>query len=75
MEPDLSYMVSARMSSDATLFKQQTLTTQVEQEKYLQENTIYKCLKLTDNPVRQYPVGSPMAQVTGFVDSDGIGRL
>ncbi len=55
MEPDLSYLVSARISSDTTLFKQQTLTTQAEQEKYLAENTIYKCLKLTDNPVRQYP--------------------
>jgi len=75
MEPDLSYMVSARRSTDAALFKHQTLTTKVDQEKYLRENTIYKCLKLTDSPVRQYPVGSSMAQVTGFVDNDGVGRL
>lgn len=75
MEPELSYMVSARISSDAALLKQQTLPTLLDQEKYLTENTIYKCLKLTDNPVRQYPGGTSLAQVTGFVDGDGIGRL
>ncbi len=75
MEPELSYLVSARISTDTALFKQQTLITQAEQEKFLTENTIYKCLKLTDNPVRQYPAGPSMAQVTWFVDRDGIGRL
>lgn len=75
MEPELSYLVSARKSSDEALVKQQTLSTQLDQEKYLTENTIYKCLKLTDNPVRQYPGGTSLAQVTGFVDGDGIGRL
>lgn len=55
MEPELSYLVTARISTDTALFKQQTLVTQTEQEKFLTENTIYKCLKLTDNPVRQYP--------------------
>lgn len=72
MEPDLSTLVSSRISSDTALFKKQTLATLKEQEKFLTENTIYKCLKLTDNPVRQYPLGSAMAQVTGFVDRDGI---
>lgn len=75
MEPELSYIVSARISTDAALFRQQTLVTQAAQEKFLTENTIHKCLKLTDNPVRQYPAGAAMAQVTGFVDRDGIGRL
>ena len=64
MEPELSYLVSARISTDTALFKQQTLVTHVEQEKFLKDNTILKCLKLTDNPVRQYPAGSAMAQVT-----------
>lgn len=75
MEPELSYLVSARISTDAAMIKQQTLPTLLDQEKYLTENTIYKCLKLTDNPVRQYPGGTSLAQVTGFVDGDGIGRL
>jgi cell division protein FtsI/penicillin-binding protein 2 len=75
MEPELSYIVSARISSDIALLRQQTLPTLAEQEKFLTDNTIYKCLKLTDNPVRQYPEGFSMAQVTGFVDRDGIGRL
>jgi len=64
MEPELSYLVSARILTDTALFRQQTLFTQLEQEKFLTENTLYKCLKLTDNPVRQYPAGSSMAQVT-----------
>ncbi len=70
MEPELSSVVLARMAGDTALFKQQTLLTQVDQEKFLTENTIYKCLKLTDNPVRQYPLGASMAQVTGFVDRE-----
>jgi hypothetical protein len=72
MDPELSQIVSTRISTDTALFKQQTLVTHAEQEKFLKDNTIYKCLKLTDNPVRQYPAGFSMAQVTGFVDRDGI---
>ncbi len=75
MEPELSSVVSARIAGDIALVKQQTLPTKVEQETFLTEKTIYKCLKLTDNPVRQYPLGASMAQVTGFVDREGIGKL
>lgn len=70
MEPELSSLVSARIASDIALFRQQPLLTLADQEKFLTEKTIYKCLKLTDNPVRQYPLGSSMAQVTGFVDRE-----
>jgi hypothetical protein len=75
MEPELSYLVSAKISSDAAFLKKQILPTITDQEKYLIDKTIYKCLKLTDNPVRQYPGGTSLAQVTGFVDGDGVGRL
>lgn len=55
MDPELSYNISARITNDMALFRQQSLGTLEAQEKFLTENTIYKCLKLTDNPVRQYP--------------------
>lgn len=61
-----------KITSQNNLTKQQPLK---DQEEFLTQNTFHKCLKLVDHSVRQYPEGPALAQVTGFVDRDGIGRL
>ena len=72
LDPELALSISEKMDAQDALVKQQPLNTQGD---YITKNTFFKCLKLVDHPVREYPDGSTMAQVTGFVDSDGIGRL
>lgn len=61
-----------RINTELVLAKQQPLK---DQEDYLKKNTIYKCLKLNDHPVRQYPEGSVASQITGFVDREDVGKL
>jgi cell division protein FtsI/penicillin-binding protein 2 len=72
LDPEVSFKVNEKIASQNALTKQKPLK---EQEDFVLKNTFYKCLKLVDHPVRQYPAGPPAAQVTGYVDSDGIGRL
>lgn len=72
IEPELSLKINERIASQIALTRQQPLKDQAD---FIPKNTFYKCIKLVDNPVRQYPAGSSAAQVTGYVDSDGIGRL
>lgn len=69
---DVSMQVVNRINTELVLAKQQPLK---DQEEYLKKNTIYKCLKLNDHPVRQYPEGSVASQVTGFVDREDVGKL
>lgn len=38
------------------------------------ENAIYPFVTITPNPVRFYPEGDSMGQITGYVDSSGVGR-
>lgn len=40
----------------------------------LLEHAVYPFLKIEDNLVRYYPEGSALGQITGFVDSEGVGR-
>ena len=72
MDPELSLKVSEKIASQNTLTKQQPTKSQ---DDFALKNTFFKCLKLVDHPVRQYPAGPSAAQVTGYVDSDGVWRL
>lgn len=72
LDLEVSLKVNEKIASQSVLAKQQPLK---EQADFILKNTFFKCLKLIDHPVRQYPAGSSAAQVTGYVDSDGIGRL
>jgi cell division protein FtsI/penicillin-binding protein 2 len=72
LSTEISLQVTNRIISEITLTKQQPLK---DQEEYLKKNTIYKCLKLIDHPVRQYPEGAVAGQVTGFVDREDVGKL
>ncbi len=72
LDPEVALKVMDKITSQNNLTKQQPLK---DQEEFLAKNTFHKCLKLVDHSVRQYPEGPQLAQVTGFVDRDGIGRL
>lgn len=72
LDPEVALKVMDKITSQNNLTKQQPLK---DQEEFLVKNTFHKCLKLVDHSVRQYPEGPELAQVTGFVDRDGIGRL
>jgi cell division protein FtsI/penicillin-binding protein 2 len=72
MDPEISLRVSEKIASQNVLTKQQPAKSQ---DDFARKNTFFKCLKLVDHPVRQYPAGPSAAQVTGYVDSDGLGRL
>lgn len=72
LDPEVALKVMDKITSQTNLTKQQPLK---DQEEFLIKNTFHKCLKLVDHSVRQYPEGPALAQVTGFVDRDGIGRL
>ncbi len=72
LDPELSLKINEKIASQNALTKQRPVK---EQDDFVLKNTFYKCLKLIDHPVRQYPEGSAAAQVTGYVDRDGIGRL
>lgn len=72
LDPEVALKVMDKITSQTNLTKQQPLK---DQEEFLTKNTFHKCLKLVDHSVRQYPEGPALAQVTGFVDRDGIGRL
>lgn len=72
LDTELSLQISHRIISESAQAKLQLLKDQPE---YLKKNTIYKCIKLTDHPVREYPTGPIAAQITGFVDSEGVGKL
>jgi cell division protein FtsI/penicillin-binding protein 2 len=72
LEPELSIKINEKLSNQIALTRQQPRKEQLD---FIPKNTFYRCIKLVDNPVRQYPAGESAAQVTGYVDSDGIGRL
>lgn len=72
METELTVKVQEAINAQTALARNEPLSAQTE---FLRQNTFYKCLKLPDNSVRQYPEGSAMAQVTGYVDGDGMGTL
>lgn len=72
LDPEVALKVTDAIVSQSNLTKQQPLA---DQDEFLQKNTFFRCLKLVDHPVRQYPEGTVLSQVTGFVDRDGIGRL
>ncbi len=72
LAPEVALKVMDKITSQNNLTKQQALK---DQEDFLVKNTFHKCLKLVDHSVRQYPEWPALAQVTGFVDRDGIGRL
>lgn len=72
LDTEVSLLINTRIAAEATQAKEQPLA---QQDEYLQKSTIYKCLKLSDHPVREYPTGSIAAQITGFVDRDDVGRL
>lgn len=52
LEPEISLKINEKISSQSALVKQQPLK---EQEDFVMKNTFYKCIKLSDHPVRQYP--------------------
>ena|GEM_PF-1086862 len=72
LDPETALKVIETIRSQNNLTKQQPRS---DQEEFIKKNTFHKCLKLVDHSVRQYPEGSDLAQVTGFVDRDSIGRL
>lgn len=72
LDPEISLKINEKIANQSTLTKQQPLKSQ---EEFVLKNTFFKCIKLIDHPVRQYPAGPTAAQVTGYVDSDGLGRL
>lgn len=72
LDPEIALKVMDKIISQSNLAKQQPLK---DQQEFLAKNTFHRCLKLVDHSVRQYPEGSALAQATGFVDRDGIGRL
>ncbi len=72
LDPEVALKVMEKINSQINLAKQQP---RAGLDDFIAQNTIYKCLKLVDHSVRQYPEWPPLAQVTGFVDRDGIGRL
>lgn len=72
LDPEVALKVIDKITSQNNITKEQQLK---DQEEFLKKNTFHKCLKLVDHSVRQYPEWSALAQVTGFVDRDGIGRL
>lgn len=72
LEPEVSLKILDAIRQQTNLAREKPLKDQAD---FIAKNTFYKCLKLSDNSVRQYPEGAPLAQVTGFVDRDGIGRL
>jgi cell division protein FtsI/penicillin-binding protein 2 len=72
LDPEVALKVMEKINSQINLAKQQP---RASLDDFITQNTIYKCLKLVDHSVRQYPEWPPLAQVTGFVDRDGIGRL
>lgn len=75
MGNDLSILIQNRIYDEISGFKLQDLPILQDQEEYLKNSTIYKCLKLEDNPVREYPEWDSMAQIIGFVNRDGDGQL
>lgn len=72
LDPEVALKVMEQITSQINLAKQQS---RADLDDFIIKNTIYKCLKLVDNSVRQYPEWPPLAQITWFVDRDGIGRL
>jgi stage V sporulation protein D (sporulation-specific penicillin-binding protein) len=72
LDPEIALKITDAIISQSNLTKQQALS---DQEEFLKKNTFHKCLKLVDHSVRQYPEWSALAQITWFVDRDGIWRL
>lgn len=61
LDPELSLKIDEKISAQNALVKQQPLKAQ---EEFIRQNTFYKCVKLIDHSVREYPVGPVAAQVT-----------
>lgn len=52
LDPELSLKINEKIASQNALTKQQPVK---GQDEFILKNTFYKCLKLNDHPVRQYP--------------------
>ncbi|MCB9806897.1 hypothetical protein H6768_03310 [Candidatus Peribacteria bacterium] len=52
LDPEVALQVSDKMTSQINLAKQLSGT---EQDDFILRNTFYRCLKLVDHSVRQYP--------------------
>ncbi len=52
LDTEVSLLINNRIATETALAKQQPLK---DQAGFLAKNTIYKCLKMSDHPVREYP--------------------
>lgn len=61
-----------KLVGDATADKKKKSTD--VKPKIIEEHGVYPFIKIEDNFIRYYPEGETLGQITGFVDSEGVGR-